>query len=452
MLNSMRMCAVVVVALFALCLNVCYVHAVSLQHVGSIRTEGGAGFESIEMDGKHYIASANFWNGVDRKMGAESSLHSIELGENGHLQFPIMQRFISQGGHGADHFRVPLTRPHISSARGDEESGLRQFTEVLVIPSYYGCDRGDLMCNATNIYYHWDSHIHQFASTLSLQSSGPSQTDHFYSKESVFLIISENFVNSLSLYRMASVATVTEVTLQAVKIQSITVPGIAACATDVIDGVVYVITASYHDRGWQTTSTVYRWDNEVEILKTHQTLSTTGAHDAETIEYQEKHFLVFSEDRNRDTVLIDSNIYVWNTTTLSYSHMQAIPTDGAHAAEFFIMNQQLFVAIANFGDRHNARFEAVSSVYRFVLGGSASDDKEDSDKQQCSIRGKFELQTTVNTVGATDWEYFELTMTDDEHDGNSVPQTRSFLAVSEEADMKRGVDSPFLSRVYELVM
>ena len=144
-------------------------------------------------------------------------------------------------------------------------------------------------------------------------------------------------------------------------------------------------------------------------------------------------------------------IYIWNTTTLSYSHLQAVPTDGAHAAEFFIMNQQLFLAIANFGDRHNARYHAESAVYRYVEGEYSDDLNEHSEKQQCLLGGEFELVTTVNTVGATDWEYFELSTVDELNRGDAA-LTRSFLAVSEEADMKLGVDSPFMSSVYELVM
>jgi hypothetical protein len=111
-----------------------------------------------------------------------------------------------------------------------------------------------------------------------------------------------------------------------------------------------------------------------------------------------------------------------------YDHLQAVPTDGAHAAEFFVMNGTLFVAIANFGDRHNARYHSNSSVFQYVV-------KEGANEQKV---GSFQWQASVNTYGATDWEYFELS------------SGIAFLAVSEEADMKRGVDSPFASRVYRL--
>lgn len=226
--------------------------------------------------------------------------------------------------------------------------------------------------------------------------------------------------------------------------------------------------------------------------------------------------------------------------------MQAIATDGAHAAEFFIMQQQLFLAIANFGDRHNRRYDAESAVYQYAAVAMNSEVKgnqcvaaevattsaaaattaagvveedivtdafDGHDELECTSQGgslfQFQLQATVPTMGATDWEYFELDSpveharswrsmharrasasteddersdsdtsgsysdSDSESDGGEEKEKddeddsirhvhraeereqqqqkkHSFLAVSEEADMKRGASSPFWSRVYRV--
>ena len=192
---------------------------------------------------------------------------------------------------------------------------------MLVIPSYYGCERGDSgsACSATHIYYNWDPISLKFVDTLSVVSSGPSQSDHFTTASNVtYLLLAENFASQLSVYRLSTSTFSSSSSispfraqrpmLHAEKIQSIPVPGIAACATTVIDSIIHIIAASYHDSGWQTHSPVYLWNETLLSFSLLQTLPTIGAHDAETIEFQVNHFLVFSEDRNKDTVHISSNV------------------------------------------------------------------------------------------------------------------------------------------------
>ena len=182
-------------------------------------------------------------------------------------------------------------------------------------------------------------------------------------------------------------------------------------------------------------------------------------------------------------------VYKWCPTAQRYQHLQAIATDGAHAAEFFIIQQQLYLAIANFGDRHNRRYDAESAVYQYkevvrlreggkdpqcttanaatadgAVNDLSVDISADGDRHapECRVTMRqeqveeegggtaFQLQITIATMGATDWEYFELVDIDSGHEGGGADDRHSFLAVSEEADMKRGVNSPFLSRIYRV--
>ena len=131
--------------------------------------------------------------------------------------------------------------------------------------------------------------------------------------------------------------------------------------------------------------------------------------------------------------------------------MQAITTDGAHAAEFFVMQQQLFLAIANFGDRHNKRYDSASTVFRYM--SSVSHDLEclsvsEGGDSVClasnaNALGQFQLLASVNTFGATDWEFFQLYSAE-------TMILSYYLAVSEEADMQQRANSPFLSKIYQL--
>ena len=125
---------------------------------------------------------------------------------------------------------------------------------------------------------------------------------------------------------------------------------------------------------------------------------------------------------------------------------QSLPTDGAHGAKFFVSrNNHLYLAVANFGSRHDKRYTAQSRVYLFGSTApecitSVSPSSGNTDGSECSGTSEtFEqLQGEVPTMGATDWEHFSMEGAD-------------FLAVSEEGDLGRGAASAHGSQVFRLV-
>lgn len=154
-------------------------------------------------------------------------------------------------------------------------------------------------------------------------------------------------------------------------------------------------------------------------------------------------------------------MYIWNYDLQRYTHLQALPTDGAHAAEFFIANQELFLAIANFGDRHNRRYDSKSAVYGYLRGSGARSDElkecssnetPESNNSSSISYGNFKLLESVNTFGATDWEYFEINLTEVEGGDDKVAlgSKAHFLVVSEEGDMQKGAQSGYLSQVFKI--
>ena len=133
----------------------------------SLEGFGCAGFEFFEFGSAAYIASANFWDGHNEFMAANSSLFQVRVRSdiNGKvdLNFHLTQEFLTHGAHGVDHFRL-----------ASESS----FKEILIIPSYYECERSNHGCKSTLIYS-WNQFYHKFENVKSLKSGGPSQTDHF---------------------------------------------------------------------------------------------------------------------------------------------------------------------------------------------------------------------------------------------------------------------------------
>jgi hypothetical protein len=183
-------------------------------------------------------------DGVDRTMGAFTTVHSVEHGDNiGDVSFPVIQKIFTRGAHGADYFSMVQRSP-----QGNFIGGL----DFITIPNYYYCER-DSKCNATALYQ-WDILTHQFYEVATIPSSGPGQTDHFTNSYGTFIIIAENFANRLSIYRVnATIEKKVAVSMQKVVVslhQMLELNGVASCAIAQIDGIFYLIGASYHDRGW----------------------------------------------------------------------------------------------------------------------------------------------------------------------------------------------------------
>ena len=257
---------------------------------GIVQTRGAAGFSAFSVQNLTFLASANFWDGVDNNMSANSTVHKVEYSENG-LNFALVQNMYSRGAHGLDYFEVP------SFADNAQE-----IHRCLLIPSYYYCAVGT-KCPATKVYL-WVNSIGKFTEAAAIDSAGPSQTAHFRVGKKVFITIAENFASVISIHELKSVNGVLTTSL----VQELGVAGVAACAVHTINQRVYLVAASYHDRGWRTRSKVYIFDDNSHQFVEVQQLSTHGAHDVEIVEFRGRHFLFFAEDRDNTGPLINSNV------------------------------------------------------------------------------------------------------------------------------------------------
>lgn len=229
------------------------------------------------------------------------------------------------------------------------------------------------------------------------------------------------------------------------KTQEFLIPGVASCATITINNELYLIGASYYNIGWETISIVYKFNNIDKLFYKHQSILTTGPHDVETISFNGKYFLFFSEDRNDISSHINSNMFIWDDNINLFIHLQSINTDGAHASELFIINNKLFLAIANFGDRQNKRYDSFSSIWEYEEVSITSTLKESINDDECNSfinitknnEGLFKLITKIPTYGATDFEYFNIS-------------NKHYLIVSEEGDLQKGAKSFYNSHIYKL--
>jgi hypothetical protein len=185
--------------------------------------------------------------------------------------------------------------------------------------------------------------------------------------------------------------------------------GVAAICVSNIDGNIILVGASYHNEGWETKSPVYILDKDNQAFHLVQSIPTVGAHDVDNFYYKGNHFLIFSEDRNSKTSRIQSGVYVWSSSSKQFEMIQYIETDGAHGAEFFEFYGDLFICVANFGDRERKRYKAVSTIWKLEencngAGAGSGGGGEDSESCTYSVAREFKKIAEIDTFGATDCE------------------------------------------------
>jgi hypothetical protein len=393
-----------------------------------VRTSGAAGFEYFRPSTGHgdggggYLVVANFWDGRSRTMDALSEVFSLESARApGGLAMRSVQTLAGKGAHGAD----------VLTAHG---------RQLLVVPSYYGCGstRGAATerCKSTAIY-EWREQRESsrpggaFVEVARLATAGPAQSDHFEHGGDQYIVVGENFGDTIAVYRIDEAGLSgrgggggEQPSLRFPRVQTLPCEGSGAMAILSIAGEVWLVATSYHSKrgGWRTSSPVFRWHVPAVaragrgqraqlggsgFVQEHS-LPSVAPHDAEAWEMHGRAWLFLAQDRDESSSRIDSQLFVFDAATRRFVGRQRMATDGAHGAEHFQLGDDHMLAVANFGDRHSKRYAALSSIWRWDVAAE-----------------QFAVVATLETSGATDFEHFVL------------PGGQHYLAVSNEGDVQK---------------
>lgn len=320
-----------------------------------------------------------------------------------------VNHFYTYGGHSVDYI------PEIES---------------LAFTNYYEC-RDRIRCDSVHVYK-WDKrYLHFFTSKDSIRKIGsraPSQSTHFMFKDKLYIMIADNEDGKLIAYQYVyrKQSRVFPFDWDLLR-EDVACKGVAALSIlELSKDKLLLIGASYHSgEGFESKSPVYLLDastiadDETKKLPWQliQELPTFGAHDAEMISFQGEVYAYIAQDRNQETSFIASQVYKWNVESSQFDVFQTINGDGAHGAAFYIYNDQLFLGIANFGDRHQKRYDAESKV--FVLQNN-----------------NFHEIASLHTIGATDLTFFAF-------------EQRLYIAIANEGDFEN--KSTQVSQVYEII-
>lgn len=132
-------------------------------------------------------------------------------------------------------------------------------------------------------------------------------------------------------------------------------------------------------------------DNSVFDLTVAHQLPTTGAYDIEFFVHPStnKPCLAVANLNNGATYNLDSVLYCLNNATQQFEEMQRIPTNGAAAFEYFVIDGVSYLAVANYHDDQSQQINSAIYKYQPALG-------------------QFALSQHVSTSGAVDVEHFAV--------------------------------------------
>jgi len=153
-----------------------------------------------------------------------------------------------------------------------------------------------------------------------------------------------------------------------------------------INGNHYLAIAAFQDNNSvEINSTILKWDSDSSKFLSFQEISTLGASDWEFFTIENDYYLAVANYRSDTSFIENSIIYKWNGN--QFIVFQTIETQGAYDWEFFEIEDSSFLVIAN---QDNGSSNNINShIYKW--NGM-----------------NFEPFQTIPTKGATDWEAFSI--------------------------------------------
>ncbi|XP_077128263.1 thrombospondin-type laminin G domain and EAR repeat-containing protein isoform X3 [Ranitomeya variabilis] len=137
----------------------------------------------------------------------------------------------------------------------------------------------------------------------------------------------------------------------------------------------------------QPGSALYRWTNGKFTI--HQYFSSYQAQAWKHFTIEKRIFLALANFEKNDDGEELSVIYKWNPKKLKFLQYQTIPTYSARDWEAFHIDGETFLAVANHREGNNHNINSV--IYKWN-----------------SSNGLFEINQTIPTSGAYDWEFFSI--------------------------------------------
>ncbi len=312
----------------------------------NIFTHGANDFKAFKIDGETYLAVANFQDNNSTEIAS-----IIYRWEN--LEFIPFQEIATMGASDWAFFDI------------DDN-------HYLAVANY----QNDVSNEVNSVIYQWNGN--QFVFYQNIPTIGAYDWEFFEIDDIPYLIVANqnngenNYINSV-LYQWDGTF------FQ--EFQSIPCLGATDWKSFIINNETYLAIANVLD----FSTRVYRWNGTEFVLFQNllYTLATTGV---ESFTIDEKQFLAMSSGTGPNDLASTSKIYVWQDSI--FTEFQDIETHGAFDWEYFEMNDEHYLVVANYKE---AEEDYLQNSEIFKWNGT-----------------EFESFQAIETKGAVDWEYFEI--------------------------------------------
>ncbi|XP_078354450.1 uncharacterized protein LOC144639061 [Oculina patagonica] len=294
-----------------------------LEKVQDLLTRGAADVEHFTINGKLFLAFANYHGDINKyKTGSMIYKMDEQTGK-----FTLYQTLQTRGAFGLEYFSI-----------ADKHF-------LAVANKYDGT-------------YQLDSAVYQWNGLrfVLFQKIATKAASHF----TFFMIKGENYLAVANYYDGSSHSTKSVIYKWSSgkfnKFQEIATEGALGCKAFVIDNDTFIAFADNYNskQKYSVQSAVFRWSGG-HFVKL-QSLQTYGAHDVKSFNINGHTFLAFANTYSESKYNTDSFIYKWDGK--KFVLFQSIPTRGASAWHPFVISGQTYLGVANYyGDsqKHNTR-------------------------------------------------------------------------------------------------
>ena len=327
-----------------------------------IPTHGGMDWKFFEIDGEYYLVIANYNDDSDY------NVDSVVYKWNPTISiFEDYQTIPTVGAYDWKHFVI------------DGE-------HYLAVANYRNSSTYDI----DSVIYKWNPSTSQFEPYQNISTHGAHSWEHFVIDGEHYLAVA-NYRDDTSHDTNSYIYKWNPSSLQFEYYQTIATHGAYDWEFFEIDGSYYLMVANYRtgSADYTINSVIYKWNPSTSQFESYQNISTIGAANLKVFQINGEYYLAIAHHYNGSTYNLTSKIYKWNTSTSQFEQYQDIATHGAADWEHFIIDNEDYLALANYREGTNNSTDSI--IYKWNPSTT-----------------QFESYQIIPTIGAFDWEYFEI--------------------------------------------
>jgi len=367
-----------------MCVPLTMVDVVSV--LQKIDTKGAMDWEYFEMGGDSFLAVANFNTGPS--FITESVIYRFSKED---AAFKVFQEITTEAIRDFEHFAIDgihylVSANQLSDIHYNTTSILYRYNESVsrfqqfqVFATYGGTSwesfsiNGSSFIAVTNMLngssYDIPSEVYRFnSSTDSFElyqqiiTHGAVQWKHFEIHADHFLVVANHY-NGTSYLMKSVVYRYNNTAAKFEPFQVFDTLGALAWEHFTMNGTDFLALANHFDGGTHDISSFLFWYNAATAkFEVYQEFAEIGASDWEYFQIGDHHFLALANYILGNSIVTESNLYLFNAVTSTFDVARTIKSMGAIDWKYFTIGSDAFLALANF--RSETSYELESAVFK----------------------------------------------------------------------------------------